>query len=119
MKTKHSRNSATSAGKKQPAGTATKKLGNSDPDTWTIRYEKTVIEQDIPRLDKTAAKQIRSAVEKKLTRDPYTFGKPLRYSKHGLRSLRAGDYRVIFGIKEEVRIVAIVRIGHRRDIYKD
>jgi len=32
--------------------------------------------------------------------------------------LRIGDYRVIYLIKEKQLIVIIVRIGHRREIYR-
>lgn len=33
--------------------------------------------------------------------------------------LRVGDYRVIYAIRDEVLIVLIVKIGNRRDVYKD
>ena len=45
------------------------------------------------------------------------FGKPLRYSLKGARSLRAGDYRVVFAIERD-DVVLIVKIGHRRDVYE-
>ena len=32
--------------------------------------------------------------------------------------LRVGDYRVIYEIQDEVLIVLIVRIGHRREVYR-
>ena len=31
--------------------------------------------------------------------------------------LRVGDYRVLYEIDEELEVVAIARVGHRRDIY--
>jgi mRNA interferase RelE/StbE len=34
----------------------------------------------------------------------------------GLREYRAGDYRVIFAILEGQ--VLVLRVGHRRDVYK-
>ncbi len=33
--------------------------------------------------------------------------------------IRAGDYRVIYSVKDELLIVLIVRVGDRRDVYKD
>ncbi len=32
--------------------------------------------------------------------------------------LRVGDYRVIYEIQDKVLIVLIVRIGHRREVYR-
>lgn len=33
--------------------------------------------------------------------------------------LRVGDYRVIYAVKAKALIVLIVKIGNRRDVYKD
>lgn len=64
-------------------------------------------------------KIIKEAIEKKLTKDPIIFGKPLRYSLKGHRSLRVGDYRVIYRIVEEQVLVIIIEIDHRKDVYED
>ena len=32
--------------------------------------------------------------------------------------VRQGDYRVIYSVDDEARTVAIVKIGHRRDVYR-
>lgn len=32
--------------------------------------------------------------------------------------IRVGDYRVIYEIQDDVLVVLIVRIGHRRDVYR-
>lgn len=72
---------------------------------------------DIPDLPKKERQRIRSAIEEKLTTRPEHFGKPLRRSLNGYRSLRIGDYRVLFRIEGlEVKIFAI---GHRSLIYSD
>jgi mRNA interferase RelE/StbE len=33
--------------------------------------------------------------------------------------VRVGDYRIIYEIQNEVLIILIVKIGHRRDIYRN
>ena len=33
--------------------------------------------------------------------------------------IRHGDYRVIYQIQKQVVVITIIRIGHRRDIYKN
>jgi len=35
-----------------------------------------------------------------------------------LHSIRVGDYRVIYQIRDDVLLVLVVRIGHRRDVYR-
>lgn len=32
--------------------------------------------------------------------------------------VRVGNYRIVYSVHDEVRVVAIVRIGHRRDVYR-
>lgn len=45
--------------------------------------------------------------------------KKLKGSKvEGLFRVRAGDYRLVYQIKDDVLTVLIVRIGHRRDVYR-
>ena len=86
---------------------------------WQIRYGETVVREDIPRLDRTAKQRIRKAIETKLTTDPLRFGKPLRHSLNHLRSLRVGDYRVLYHVDHEQSLISIASIGHRRDVYED
>jgi mRNA-degrading endonuclease RelE of RelBE toxin-antitoxin system len=47
---------------------------------------------------------------------PQRFGKPLVGELEGLHSARRGDYRIIYEILEEDRVVLIHRVQHRRDI---
>ena len=32
--------------------------------------------------------------------------------------IRQGDYRIVYAINDEARIVEIVKIGHRREVYR-
>ena len=86
--------------------------------TYRIEYLQSVVRKDIPKLSKAVKQQIRKAIEQKLTVRPIEFGKPLRYSLKGARSLRVGDYRVLFQI-EPPNTVLILKIGHRREVYED
>ena len=36
----------------------------------------------------------------------------------GLYRLRIGDYRVVYGVKDDPRVVSLLRVGHRRSVYK-
>lgn len=36
----------------------------------------------------------------------------------GLSRIRVGDYRIVYRIEDEVLVIVIVKVGHRRDIYQ-
>jgi len=74
------------------------------------------VRQDLVRIAKQEKNRIRHAIETKLTLSPQEFGEPLRRSLKGYWKLRVGDYRVIYKIRN--RTVVILRIGHRREIYR-
>ncbi len=44
-------------------------------------------------------------------------GKPLTANLKGFWSLRIGDYRAIYTIKDKELIVAVITIGHRKNVY--
>jgi mRNA-degrading endonuclease RelE of RelBE toxin-antitoxin system len=65
---------------------------------------------------------VATAVTKFLTgpllEKPHRVGKPLTRELGGYHSARRGAYRVIYRIDEAVRIVHVVRIDHRADVYR-
>ena len=55
------------------------------------------------------------AIEQRLQVAPADYGKPLRHSARGLWSLRVGDRRIIYQLKDTQ--ILIIRVGHRREVY--
>lgn len=53
-----------------------------------------------------------------LLESPHRVGKPLGRELAGLWSSRRGTYRVIYRIDETVSEVEVLRIDHRRDVYR-
>jgi mRNA interferase RelE/StbE len=53
-----------------------------------------------------------------LAADPRRIGKPLKLGLAGLHSARRGDYRVIYRIDETRRLVTVLAIEHRSDVYR-
>jgi mRNA interferase RelE/StbE len=53
-----------------------------------------------------------------LAREPRRVGKPLRDDLAGLFSARRGPYRVLYRIDDAARIVFVVRVDHRADVYR-
>ena len=55
-----------------------------------------------------------------LERDPRPVGhKKLKGSQQALLRVRAGDYRVVYRVEEDRLVVVLIRIGHRKDVYRN
>ena len=82
---------------------------------WNITFHRLVEEEDFKKIDRADQRLIVRTIEKKLTKAPETFGKPLTGPLKGFWRLRVRDYRVIYRIEKREVIVQIVKIGIRRD----
>ena len=82
--------------------------------TWTLVYA-TSAARAIKRLDPAVRRRLLAALQK-LRGDPER-GKPLLLALKGLRSLRTGDYRIVYRVIESRVEILVVAIGHRRDVY--
>ena len=82
-----------------------------------IEYHELVVKEDIPKLSQKEKTRVREAIETKLKTKPELFGKPLRKSLKNYRSLRIGNYRVIYRIEGEK--VKIFIIQHRSTVYEN
>jgi len=81
---------------------------------YNIVYKNSV-QRDLKKLSKAEASRILDQIEKELSKKADTYP-ALKGQFAGLRKYRVGDYRVIYAILGED--VLILRIGHRRDVYK-
>jgi mRNA interferase RelE/StbE len=81
---------------------------------YTISYH-VEVREDVAQLSKAPRARIKKAIEEKLQVSPEIFGKPLRHSLKGFRSLRVGEYRVVFLLKKTE--VLVLLIAHRKDVY--
>jgi mRNA interferase RelE/StbE len=52
-----------------------------------------------------------------LAEDPHRVGKPLRDELAGKYSARRGEFRVIYEIHDDIVLVRVITIRHRRDAY--
>lgn len=82
---------------------------------YRVLYHPLVVSRDIPKLDPPVRGRIRKAIEAKLVEHPEVAAKPLAYTTERLWSLRVGDWRVIFALRDNQ--LWILKIGHRRDVY--
>ena len=81
---------------------------------YKIAY-KASASRDLAKLPKAEARRILVRLERDLPSKADSF--PVLKGKFaGLRKYRVGDYRVVFAIVE--REVVVLRVGHRRDVYR-
>jgi len=73
--------------------------------------------RDLNRLKDAAASAVLEAIDH-IADAPQRMGKPLRLELEGLWSARRGSYRVVYRIDEGKRLVQIITIDHRADVYR-
>jgi len=72
----------------------------------------------LKRLDKPVAKRVISRIQWLAENLDSVEPQPLKENLSGLYKLRVGDYRVVYRILEEERMIVVHLVGHRREIYK-
>jgi mRNA interferase RelE/StbE len=86
---------------------------------WRIEFLPAA-EKDLAKLGRAEAKRIIETLKTRIAPldDPRRLGTALTGELGGLWRWRIGDYRVIARIEDERITILVVRIGHRRDIYR-
>ncbi len=80
---------------------------------WT-----TAARRALTRLPEKVAAAVVEFLYGSLAANPHRVGKPLKLGLEGLHSARRGDYRIIYRIDAERRLVTVMAIEHRSDIYR-
>jgi len=81
---------------------------------FKITY-KASITGDLHRLDRPTAKRVLDKFERTLSANPDA-GLPLTGEFKGLFKYRIGDYRVVYA--KTVDGILVLRLGHRKDVYR-
>ncbi|WP_284983641.1 type II toxin-antitoxin system RelE/ParE family toxin [Arthrobacter sp. efr-133-TYG-118] len=85
---------------------------------YEVRFSKSAkpaLTHDLPEKVAAAAFEFISGA---LSENPQRVGKQLQEPLFPLYSARRGEYRVIYRIVEDVVLIEIVSIAHRRDAYR-
>lgn len=53
-----------------------------------------------------------------LAREPHRVGRSLERELEGLHGARRGPYRLLYRIDDETRIVCVIHVDHRSDVYR-
>lgn len=84
---------------------------------YKVRWHEDVW-RDLRDLDKELARKIIGRVTEYLARDPLKLGKPLRENLAGLFRYRFGDYRIMYIVDIPGKMITILKVRHRKDIYR-
>lgn len=86
----------------------------SDP--YTIEFTAAAAKQ-LGKLDRQTRRRIQAAIEL-LAETPRPPGAKKLVGGDGEWRVRTGDYRIVYEQDDGRLIVYVIRIGHRRDVYK-
>lgn len=87
---------------------------------WQIEFD-AAAKKELAKLDPQAARRIIGFLRDRVSalEDPRSIGEALKGSKLGdFWKYRVGDYRVIANIEDGKLRILVVRIGNRREVYK-
>jgi mRNA interferase RelE/StbE len=73
-------------------------------------------QKELAQLPSGAYERVRDAI-RALAQDPRPLGCLKLTGREGWR-IRVGDYRVIYELDDKQRVVIILHVGHRRDVYR-
>jgi mRNA interferase RelE/StbE len=86
--------------------------------TYEVRFTraaKRALTEELPEKVATAAWTF---IMGALRDNPQRLGKQLVEPLHPLYSARRGEYRVIYRVLDDVLVIEIVAVAHRRDVYR-
>ena len=87
---------------------------------WTVEFDPAAA-KELRKLDGQVARRILAFLRERVAPldDPRSLGEALRGDALGeFWKYRLGDYRIVVRIVDSWLIVIVVRIGHRREVYR-
>ena len=86
---------------------------------WTVSFEPRAL-SELKKLDRTAQSRIVRFLNERIAgnHDPRGSGKPLTGDKVGLWRYRIGEYRMVCRIDDAHLAELVLRIAHRKDVYR-
>ena len=82
---------------------------------YSLKIKRSALEE-IQVLPKPERLRVVEAIDR-LPENPHV-GKLLKGDLSGLRRIRTGDYRIVYEIDEGQVVVLVLRIAHRKNVYR-
>jgi mRNA interferase RelE/StbE len=73
--------------------------------------------KELRKIPKADQKRIADKIDSLAQNPPNPTATKMK-GNNPFHKVRVGDYRIIYEIQEEVLIILVVKIGHRKDVYK-
>ena len=86
---------------------------------WKVEFERAAL-KELEQLDKPVQKRILKFLHERVGNldDPRKIGARLQGTLSEFWKYRVGDYRLICSLENDRLVVLVLRIGHRREVYK-
>ena len=86
---------------------------------WTIEFDPRA-QRELDKLDKPVARRISKFLYERIAGldDPRKIGERLQGTLREFWKYRVGDYRIICSLEQDRLVVLVLRIGHRRQVYR-
>lgn len=86
---------------------------------WKIEFDRAA-QKELEKLDKAVARRILKFLYQRLGKqnDPRTIGERLQGTLSEFWRYRVGDHRIICSLEHDRLVVLVLRIGHRREVYR-
>lgn len=87
---------------------------------WSVEFSETA-GRELGKLDAQQRKRILKFLQQRVATldEPRSLGRALRGSRLGeFWKYRLGDYRLICRIEDDRLVVLVLRVGHRKEIYR-
>ena len=86
--------------------------------SWVYKIKEHALKQ-LGKLDQETQRRIFAFMDERLagTDDPRQWGKPLKGELRGIWRYRVGHYRLLCELQDNVMVVLVVRVEHRRSVY--
>jgi mRNA interferase RelE/StbE len=85
--------------------------------TYRIQVAPAAVRQ-LRKLDAGARRRVQAAIEL-LADHPRPSGAKKLVGGDGEWRVRTGDYRIVYEIHDDVLLILVVAVGHRRDVYQN
>lgn len=84
--------------------------------TYRVDIAPTALRQ-LRKLDPAARRRVQAAIEL-LSQEPRPSGAKKLVGGKGEWRVRTGQYRIVYEVHDQVLVVLVVAVGHRRDLYQ-
>ena len=84
---------------------------------WTVEFSAQARKQ-LKALDRPVQRRLIDFLESRVTRNPRAHGEAMTGPFSGFWKYRVGDYRVVCELEAARLVVWVLKVGHRREVYR-